>query len=484
MKLRILARILALGDSAWIFGAILLAGVFRYGTISSLERHFPDGLAPLCLSSAAIWGLLSLWMRLDCFEGGWRFSAAASRLLLGVSCMLSLLLAGGYLFREYVSRLMLGYFGVLLFVGFLALRYVVRSFLRSRYRAGKVRRTIIVGNDRIGRELALKMERHPELMCQIVGFLHPDEDRSGVVCDTRGQSTSAQLNTFSVLSLLEKERVSELIVAMAVHARPEILNLAALCRERGISVSVVPQPYELYLSKPNLTNLDGVPLLQLQDVPTSAAERTSKRVFDVLASCILFLPALIIVLPSAFYLRCRKARAFRWEKRSGENGTPFYLLRLNVDRNVDGRESFVENVLTDLSITELPQLWNVLRGEMSLVGPRPEGYERVRHYTEWQQQRLCVKPGITGLAQVHGLRDQHSSEEKTRFDLQYQLNPSLINDISLLLQTVCTLFIRLLRLHGSAAGTVPAESMNSSQPSVDSFQEVIPIAYRSQSSAD
>jgi len=94
------------------------------------------------------------------------------------------------------------------------------------------------------------------------------------------------------------------------------------------------------------------------------------------------------------------------------------------------------------SLTELPQLWNVLRGDMSLVGPRPESPERVKYYSEWQRQRLKVPAGVTGLAQVHGLREQHSSEDKARFDLQYIFNWSPFLDFSLILQTVWTLLFR------------------------------------------
>jgi len=88
-------------------------------------------------------------------------------------------------------------------------------------------------------------------------------------------------------------------------------------------------------------------------------------------------------------------------------------------------------------------LWNVIRGDMALVGPRPESIERVKLYSDWQQQRLKMPAGVTGLAQVQGLREEHSSEEKTLFDLQYIFHWSLFGDLSLLLQTVWTLLIRL-----------------------------------------
>jgi lipopolysaccharide/colanic/teichoic acid biosynthesis glycosyltransferase len=90
-------------------------------------------------------------------------------------------------------------------------------------------------------------------------------------------------------------------------------------------------------------------------------------------------------------------------------------------------------------------LLNVFGGQMSLVGPRPESPDRVKHYSEWQRARLKAIPGMTGLAQVNGLREEHPSEEKTRFDLHYILEWSPFEDVSLLLQTVSTLVTRCFR---------------------------------------
>src|SRR5581483_12426365 len=118
--------------------------------------------------------------------------------------------------------------------------------------------------------------------------------------------------------------------------------------------------------------------------------------------------------------------------------------RLNVERPVLTGSRF-EKLLDHLSITELPQLWNVIKGQMSLVGPRPEPPALIARYSEWQQRRLRVKPGMTGLAQVHGLREYSSSEQKTRFDLQYVVDPYLLWDVSLLLQTIWTLLLQVFR---------------------------------------
>jgi len=183
-------------------------------------------------------------------------------------------------------------------------------------------------------------------------------------------------------------------------------------------------------------------------------------------------------------LRLTKGAAFRWETRYGQYGVPFMMLRLNVERHRSDAPLF-ERMVENLSISELPQLWNVLRGDMTLVGPRPEGYERVRHYSEWQKQRLSVKPGMTGLAQVHGLREQHSSEEKTRFDLQYLLNPSPFTDLALLLQTLWTLAARVIHYSQLLPGSARQSQSKSEPESNDGLiQESLQVAHRSQSSAD
>jgi lipopolysaccharide/colanic/teichoic acid biosynthesis glycosyltransferase len=131
------------------------------------------------------------------------------------------------------------------------------------------------------------------------------------------------------------------------------------------------------------------------------------------------------------------------------------------DPSLDG----VERLLAVSSITELPQLVNVLKGEMSLVGPRPESPERVKCYSEWQKQRLNVKPGVTGLAQVHGLRERDSSDAKAYYDLEYILHWSAGGDVSLIVQTAWTLLLRTHELRRRSIPPVasrPAPSLQTS----------------------
>lgn len=439
-------------------------------------------MLPFLAVTVIFWTFLPTWMKLDCFRGGWHFPAVVSRVLLAVLWLMCILLAAGYFAQEYVSRLALSYFGVLLFVGFLGIRYAARRLLLSRYHSGKIRRLVIVGAGRIARELALKIKRHPEIACNVVGFLCPEDEGN---LGSQDSALTTTVPTLGVVDLLTSQRITDVILALPRPSVPEVLNLVGRCRERGINVSFVPQPYELYLSKPALLDLDGIPILELREVFASDFFLHSKRFIDIALGLTLSGFSVPILLPAVIGLRWTKGRAFRWENRCGRHGKSFSMLRLNVDRHSATLTKF-ERLLENISFTELPQLWNVLRGEMSLVGPRPESSDRVQRYSEWQQRRLSIKPGMTGLAQVHGLRDQNSSEEKARFDLQYIMNPSAMADISILLQTVWTLTLRFFEYP-----RLPAAS-DSNLPSPSLVEKVAPYflenslqdAHRSQSSAD
>jgi lipopolysaccharide/colanic/teichoic acid biosynthesis glycosyltransferase len=184
--------------------------------------------------------------------------------------------------------------------------------------------------------------------------------------------------------------------------------------------------------------------VQLVPAVSAHTEPFWKRTFDICMTLALLPICLVPMLAAAALLKLKKGRAFCAERRLGKNGAYFHIYRLNSPRT-GASPSGVERLLQTLSVTELPQLFNVLRGDMSVVGPRPEGLDCALRYTDWHRQRLKAKPGMTGLAQVYGLRHQHSSEDKTRYDLQYILHQSLFQDISLLLQTGWTLIQRMFR---------------------------------------
>ncbi len=462
----------------WALIALTLAYLTRYGSL----WHRGDGISirillPTLLLALAIWGVMSTAIKLDGFRRGWDFSAAISQVFLAVCSLLTVLFGASYLERSSVSRLALGYFGALLFAGFVGIRWATHAILDSKHLVGAVRRVVVVGSGPVAREMAAKIERHPEMLCRVVGFLYSADSS----VDTRLPGTTTEtttVQTLGVVDLLRERRVDDVVITLSRPNLPEVVNLADHCRKEGIGVSVVPHPYELYLSKPQLLDIGGLPVLHLNEVHANLGNASWKRGLDIVLGSVLGALSLPVILVGAAFLLRRKGGPFVRELRCGQFGKLFWMCRLRSDRDCPTLPKY-EVILQQLSITELPQLWNVVKGEMSLVGPRPESIERVKHYSDWQRQRLNAKPGMTGLAQVQGLRQQHSSEEKARFDLQYMLHPSLFLDISLLLQTIWTLAGRVLGMGGKE------QEPDFSEDKLYRFPEgTLPSAHSTQSSAD
>jgi lipopolysaccharide/colanic/teichoic acid biosynthesis glycosyltransferase len=465
-----------IADLCWSVIAMAVSYGVRYGGSWQNPTRIPvSDFLPFLLFTFVFWTALSFWVHLDGFHGGWRLPAILSQLVPAISALIVLLLAGAYLARWYMSRLVLNGFGLLLFLGFLGIRLLARARVVSQYRSGAVRKAVIVGSGPIASEIARKVESHPEMLLEIVGFLSPAESASSL---RTANEESINVRSAGIVDLLRCRAIDELILAVTRPDHPEVSDLVARCLNQGISVSLVPQPYALYLSQPKLVDLDGLPLLKLQGVHAIQATPFWKRLLDLsLTVCLLPVvgPGIFV---AAAWLKIRKGRGFRSEMRCGQNGKMFLMYRLNSDRTAIGLR-LSEFLMQQSSFTELPQLLNVLRGEMSLVGPRPEGPEKVRHYSDWHRQRLSVRPGMTGLAQVHGLRDHNSSEDKTCYDLQYILHRSPFLDVSLLLQTLWTLAVR--PLPGRLQPRLQPLVLSEIEPT---FQESFSRAHSSQSGTD
>jgi lipopolysaccharide/colanic/teichoic acid biosynthesis glycosyltransferase len=479
-------RILA-ADLAWIPVALAAEQALCSGLHCSQLPLGPSNFVVYVICTVLAWVLLSEHLHLDGFRGGWRLSAMVSHLLLAALLLMVLLLAVEGVSERYVGRLTLSVFTLFLLLGFLGIRwFALRSVLR-RYRSGDVHRVVILGSDRLATELSAKFEHHPELFCRVIGFLSPGAELPATRPNREEVTGAATVSTVEVIGLLRQHKVDELVMAHTP-ASKEILSLVALCRQQDIRVSLVPQPYELYLSRPSLLDLGGLPLLQLEGMTPPASTRIGKRLLDVGLGFVLAVATLPLVSVCGAILHFSTGCAFRWETRIGWRRARFLMLRLNVNHDPQSGSRF-ERMLWQLSISELPQFWNVLRGDMSLVGPRPECAERATRYSAWHEQRLSVKPGMTGLAQVHGLREQHTSEEKTRHDLQYILHPSLLKDLSLLIETIWTLTLRLIKIPQRAPNKSAAEGdiaalTASYSPGTQPFQEILQHAHRTQSGSD
>lgn len=434
-------------DIMSMFVALLLAYGLRRGFdgLATLTVKQDAEYVPILVVSVIGWAVIYARMQLDGFRRGWNLGKVASEVTVGVSILLGLVAAAAFIIHDYVPRLVLLYYSAMLAVSFVAVRTIAHLAFQSHWVKPR-RRLVILGNGRVARELSSKLEHHPEMLCEVVGFLYPSAMEAESLLSQRKEGVAVA--ALSVVDMLRQKDVTDIVIVLsAQRAAKGTLELVNRCREAGISVSLVPLSYELYVSRPALMDLDGLPIISLDSSAQTWPLNACKRLVDLAIA----IPSLLLALPlltiPAVYLRLRSGRAFRRELRFGKDGEPFWMYRLNVER-YGSSLSKLEKILNDTSLSEAPQLFNVMLGDMSVVGPRPESAERVKHYSEWQRQRLKVHPGITGLAQVRGLRDLHSSEEKARFDLQYIQSWNPFSDCVLVLQTAWTL---ISRIWGSAA---------------------------------
>lgn len=444
MNPRAIRHIILAGDLLWIALAAIAAFMLRTGlqlTTPHWGSAFRDSMF-LMTSAGICWVLVFHKMKLDGFYGGYDIPAVLSQLFTGLVTLVVLIACAGFLLREQTSRLVLLDFCGLFFVMAFGGRMLARGVARKLSGAGKRHRVLVMGKGRIAQEIAERIQKHPEMRWELVGFLFPTGD--DFVEPILHAAPTAQLNSLQIESLLNKQQVDELILTSPTPEQGEMLNLVANCRQRGIKVSVVPSLYQLYVTRPSLIDLDGLPLIRLGEAQPMMMQSAIKRTIDITVGAVLMAVSAPVLVVSAVMLWMQKGRAFAAELRCGQHARPFRMYRFNVKRGPAADLSGTEKMLRMLSFTELPQLFNVLKGDMSLVGPRPEPQERVKRYSDWQRQRLCCKPGLTGLAQVHGLREENSSEDKAYYDLRYLQDRSLLGDLSLILQTAWTISRRFV----------------------------------------
>jgi exopolysaccharide biosynthesis polyprenyl glycosylphosphotransferase len=342
----------------------------------------------------------------------------------------------------------------LLLIGLRLVHRTLQSALRQR--GIGVERVLIVGVGEVGRAVMRNIVARPDLGYRVMGYLDDDPERGSV--DTgriRGFGGVDQLH-----SVLFDHEIDLIIVTLPWIARNKTAEIVAECAQQGIQTRVVPDLFQLNLSRVRVENLAGIPLLAFLGEPKlSDTKRLVKRTLDVsitlLALPFLALPLLFIAL--VIRLDSPGPVLYR-HRRVGENGCEFDLFKFRsmyVDADKrhhdlvretgsdprhfkmkdDPRRTSVGKWIRRLSIDELPNLLNVLRGEMSLVGPRAPTPAEVALYEPWQRQRLNTLPGVTGLWQVSG-RSDVPFEEMCLLDIYYIENWSLVMDIQIVLRTL------------------------------------------------
>ncbi len=290
---------------------------------------------------------------------------------------------------------------------------------------------------------------------QVVGFADDDADKLGErIHDARVLGACNELE-----ALIERHEVDDVLVALPMHAHERIREIVVALDSVPVRVRLVPDVFHLTAGRAMAEDVWGLPLISVRAPVITGFDRFVKRVFDlVLAGVSLVLMApLLAVLALAVYLDGGRPVVFA-QRRVGETGRMFTMFKLRTmvpdaeSRQEaalqggaavnavykplnDPRVTRVGRFLRRTSLDELPQLWNVLRGEMSLVGPRPELPWVVERYESWQRQRLAVLPGITGWWQVSG-RGELPLHENVEYDLYYIQNYSPLLDLTILLRTL------------------------------------------------
>jgi Undecaprenyl-phosphate glucose phosphotransferase len=329
-------------------------------------------------------------------------------------------------------------------------RELVRETLERRWRAGiGLKRVLIAGAGDLGRLVADKLLEHRELGFKVVGFL--DDRAAGDHIGYRGLPLLGTLADGT--EILRQERIDHLYVALPLDEHVKMLGLVEATGREGVDVHVVPDLLQFIALRARLENLDGVPIISLNDVPLRGFNSLLKRSIDVAISgaalTVLGIPLLII---AALIRRTSSGPVFYTQERMGLDGRAFQVYKFRSmyegaedetgpiwARDNDPRCTPIGRWLRRLDFDELPQLWNVLRGDMSIVGPRPERpyfVEQFKHRIPQYMLRHKVKAGITGWAQVNGWRGNTSLEKRIEYDLYYIENWSVGLDLKIMWLTV------------------------------------------------
>lgn len=378
----------------------------------------------------------------------------------------AMVMAGVILFAFFTSfspsRLVFVYvilFGAIFMLGHRAIANALRTRL---HQAGiAVDRVLIVGDGENARRLMQSMLGQAGWGYRLVGYVADasNGDRINVATEN-GVLTCPRLGeSDDVGTLVKRYSVDEVLVIGNGRSTEQISRIVEQCRESVVQFRIVPDLLQISMDRVDISDINGIPTIGIRDASIKGWNAFLKRLMDILISGT---GLLILSVPMAFVAilikRDSKGPVFYTQTRVGQYGNPFTMIkfrcmitnadqmwtelvetvggdgRIFKDPN-DPRLTGIGKRLRKLSLDELPQLINVLRGDMSIVGPRPPLPKEVAVYEEWHKQRLLVRPGLTGLWQVNG-RSDLSFDEMIRLDLYYAENWSPWLDIKVLLRTI------------------------------------------------
>jgi exopolysaccharide biosynthesis polyprenyl glycosylphosphotransferase len=385
---------------------------------------------------------------------------ALGRLLAAVA--LSSLAFAGLLYLSFrdVSRLQFLYFAAGDLAALLVLHIVIRSYMHHRVQVGLQRRILLVGTTPASQQLVHEFARHPWAGLRVIGYTG----------DKPLADDSVQLlgPVEATPRLVIEHKVDEVVFAMPPQQRDWVMRLSLQLQSQPVMLHMAPDVFDLAFARTPVQMLGGIPLISLRESALTEPQRVFKRIFDVSASLLLLLLLAPLIGLIALAIKIESpGPVFFFQERIGQHGQRFKMIkfrsmyqdaerrwhevarrdaegRLLHKNSDDPRVTRVGRKLRRASLDELPQLINVLRGEMSLVGPRPEMPYIAAEYEPWQWQRFRVPPGMTGWWQVNG-RSDWPMHLNTEDDLYYIQNYSFWLDLRILLKTVVVVW----RGHGA-----------------------------------
>jgi exopolysaccharide biosynthesis polyprenyl glycosylphosphotransferase len=360
--------------------------------------------------------------------------------------------AAGILYFSYrdVSRALFVVFVVLAYVLSLAWRAFIRLYFRARRSfPDSTRRIVVVGAGPLGQSIRIQIERAEGVNLTLAGFV--DEGAAGNPDVLGGRA--------AIRDLVARHKATDVVIALPYSEYLEMREVVERLGDAPVRIWVALGFFELALFRTTIEDFAGIPMLDVRASAIDDYERMVKRVFDLLLgalSLVVFAPLMSL---AALAVLLEDGRPFLFRQtRVGENGRLFSMLKFRtMVKNAEELRDLVEHtddegnlihktkedpritrvgrVLRRFSLDELPQLFNVLGGTMSLVGPRPEMPFLVEKYQPWQRKRFVVPPGLTGWWQVNG-RSDRPMHLHTEDDLYYIQNYSIWLDIQILVRTL------------------------------------------------
>ncbi len=374
-------------------------------------------------------------------------------LLKALGLMSVLLTSFTFFYRDYTfSRLVILLFPFISALIVLSGRIAIRRYLAKLRTKGEfTKNVLIVGTGRLARELAKKFAEHPEMGLICKGFVSEKKDKIA-----EGEEVVGAIEEID--HLIDTLNIEQLYVATELEEYHSLEETFASLHHHTLDIKIVPDFMKFMRLNPGVDDLDGMPIINLLETPLIGWNLILKRAFDILFSLLFILiSSPVMVLIAIAVKLTSKGPVFYCQERMGIDNKKIFMLKfrtMKVDaeeksgavwaKENDDRRTPIGAFLRSTSLDELPQFFNVLKGDMSIVGPRPERpvfVEQFKNSIPLYMLRHRMRAGITGWAQVHGLRGNTSLEKRVEFDLYYIEHWSLALDMKIIFMTLYKGFI-------------------------------------------